>query len=192
MLSLKVVVMLIVLISITIVMFTILHPVMAYYQDLPADADDHPPIINNIRWHERLKQSWAFMHSDLNNDIMEIGYGNTAVARHINKIISPLAKHIIITEHDNENLMLPSDNTVVIAQNNEIINYHPKTIIVHYDGQHLLHNNLVHILKHAKTCIFEVDNTVLTPILPILDKLGFVKTNRYIYLSIWQKKNAMA
>lgn len=164
-------------------MFTIVHPIMAYYQDLPADNDDVPKhLIPNIKWNERLKQSWAFMFSDMNEDILEIGCGNTSVCRHINKIISPIKTHHMIVHGAHENLMLPSQISLLHSPPPQY-----NTVIVHYDHQDLFVKHAASILQTAKVLVLEVDNKVLIPLIPLLSFLKFKKTHRYIYLSVWQK-----
>jgi len=184
----KMIILTIFLTIVNMTIFTISHPVIAYYQNLPADDDE---VVNNIKWHERMKQSWAFMYANLDEDILELGCGNMAVAHHLAKILPTTKVH---------SMVLTSKNLINIPKS--VKTYHnkfpqtkkiPFTVICHYEAQDMFVKHLTHILQstHTKNIILEVDYTVLKHVKPWLELYGFKKQRQYIYLSVWQK-NAVA
>lgn len=174
---------------VTMTIFTISHPILAYYQDLPADNDS---ITYNIKWAERLKQSWCFMYMNFDEDVMELGCGNTTVAQHIAKVL-PASKEHTVVFMNNKNLKLPeSVKSIKSADNTAFQAFQAFTVICHYEAQDFFLHNFIQIIPHTQNLILEVDYKTLKTLKPWLEVYGFKKQRQYIFLSVWQKTDAMA
>jgi hypothetical protein len=179
-------------------MFVLVDPLMAYYQELPADDVANLDGISNIRWEERIKQFWAHMYTDMSCPVLELGCGNTSVALHISTVLAPGQQHIIVTDDTQRRNALLHNKRAASAT------FHirkkapfdtspgPGTLIVHYDGQGMI-QDYVHLLANPSSVhvfILESTKELYNTLSPILTAYGWERVKRYIHLSVWcRKKN---
>lgn len=194
--NLSVVVLVVFLCFVTLLMFILVDPLMAYYQELPADDITDLHGISSIRWEERIKQFWAHMYTDMSCPVLELGCGNTSVALHISKVLAPGQQHIIVTDDKQRRNALLHNKQAASAtfsiRKKVPFGTSPGTLVVHYDGQDMVPEHMHLLADSSSVHVFILESTkeLYNTLSPILTAYGWERVKRYIHLSVWcRKKN---